>query len=568
MKNFTTKIVSGKGTEYSLAKPAVAMINSKNCVNCGECRKSCPVEAISEQQRVICRVCPECTSRPTLTLNEMYSLATAKACTTACPLGTSPQGYINLAKAGKFEKAYQLVWETNPLPSVCARICHHPCEQACKRGILVDEPIAIRSIKRFLSEKVKWNPEPYPSIYEEHVAIIGSGPAGLTAAHYLAQMGYKVTVFDSATEAGGMLRRGIPEFRLPRDVVSREIEHLEEAGIEFKLSTKINKVDLEKLKNEYDGIIIATGAPNSKELNIEGRRMEGVMTALNFMERINNGQDIWRHPGQTFNLDGEVVVIGGGSVAIDTARTALRIGAKRVTVICLECGEEVPCHSWELDEAREEGVIIMEGYSPQRFVGSHPKLEGVEVCRVISCKKDQDGKISVEIDNNDKRIVPADWAIVAIGQAHDAIWNAANDEYIAFAGDVKSQACSVVDAMASGKKAAGQIDAFLRERVLKDPLSLRTLNEASPIEKIYPATRLKTKRPEIPMLSKEYRVNSFEEVEGCLDDIAASEEVLRCLGCGYQEVDSDKCIGCGVCQKICPKGDVITMIAVLGGGVK
>ena len=563
MKTVTAKIISSNGTEYIFEKEAVASINPKNCVNCGKCREVCPVGAISERQRTICRVCPECTGKPALTLDDMYSLATEKACTTACPLGISPQGYVNLAGAGKLNEAYELIWEKNPLPSVCARVCHHPCEQACKRGILVDEPIAIRSIKRYLGEKVDWKPVPYPKLYEEKIAVIGAGPAGLTAAHYLAQSGYGVTVFDSATEAGGMLKRGIPEFRLDREVVDGEVAKLESAGITFKLNETINKYSFDKIKAEFDAIVVATGAPNSKELRIDGWRMEGVMTALDFMEHVNNSQDVWRHPGQIFKFDdAEVVVIGGGSVAIDSARTAVRLGARKVTAICLESGEDIPCHKWELEEAEEEGVVLMQGYAPQKFVGTHPELAGVEVAKVRNFSKDENGQISFEIDKDSTEIVKADWVIVAIGQAPDSIWDELDGDKVFFAGDVKSKACSVVDAMASGKKIAGDVDKCLRDRGLKDPLSLRQLFDASLDQKIYPATRRKTPRPERPLLSAEIRKHTFDEVEGCFDDNALLAETQRCLGCGYQEVDADKCIGCGICQRLCPKGDAITLVAV------
>jgi len=568
IKMGSVKILSGEGKGFTVEKTAVAHINPRNCVNCGTCRELCPMEAISESQRVICRICPECTEQDAMTFDEMYEFTTKAACTMGCPLGISPQGYINLTRSGKLEEAYKLVWDKNPLPSVCARICHHPCEQVCKRGVLVDEPIAIRSIKRYLGEKTTFRAEKYPRLYEERIAVIGAGPAGLTAGHYLSRAGYEVTVFESATEAGGMLKRGIPEFRLDRSVVDEEVTNLENAGLAIRLNERINKHSLEKIQKEYDAVIVAAGAPNSKELKIEGWRLSGVMTAMDFMEQVNHRQEIRRHPGQIFNLGGEVVVIGGGSVAIDTARAALRMGATKVTAVCLECDEEIPCHPWELKEAEDEGITLIQSHSPTRFVGTYPKLEGVEVCKVTSFSKDGKGKISCELDENDTMTIKADWAIVAIGQAPDTMWSSLKGDRVYFAGDISKSACSVIDAMASGRKVALNVDTDLRGRTLKDPMDTHELHSAPLSEKIYPYNRRKSIRPEIPMLAAESRIHSFDEVEGGFDDEAAQMEVLRCLRCGYQVVDEERCIGCGICQRECPEGDVITMEPVAKGGEK
>ncbi len=364
-----------------------------------------------------------------------------------------------------------------------------------------------------------------------------------------------------------MLKRGIPEFRLDRSVVDREIANLEDAGLNISRGELINKFALEKIKKEFDVVIVAAGAPNSKELKIEGWRMNGVMTAMEFMQQTNNNQEIMHHLAQSFEVDGEVVVIGGGSVAIDTARAARRLGAAKVTVVCLECGDDVPCHSWEMEEAKEEGIEVLEGHSPSRFVGGvNLKLEGVELCKVTSFEKDSCGKICFTTDNEDRTVVKADWAIVAIGQRADSIWSDISGENIFFAGDVSSSACSVIDAMASGRKASFKADAYLRGRELKDTVENHQLFEAPLNEKVYPQNRRKTLRPERPLLAVEDRINSFAEVEGSFNDMQARQEALRCLHCGYHSVDEDKCIGCGICQKMCPKGDVITMKSFDKGG--
>ena len=308
-----------------------AYIDPSKCINCGTCRENCPANAITEQQRQICRICPTCTGRPGMSVGKMKSLPAETSCTTKCPLGISPQGYLGLTKR-KYDEAYELIWKKNPLPAVCARVCHHPCEEGCKRGIIVDEPIKIREIKRYLSEKTDYQPKPYQTIYEERIAVIGSGPAGLSAAHCLASAGYDVTVYESSTEAGGMLVRGIPTFRLEREVVREQIQKLVDAGLKIKLNAKVNQFTIADMKTEYDAIIVAAGTPQSRELTIPGFRLSGIMTAMNFMERINNGQKLRRHLGQLFNFEnGQAVVIGGGSVAMDCARAAIRLGASKVT---------------------------------------------------------------------------------------------------------------------------------------------------------------------------------------------------------------------------------------------
>ncbi len=565
----TSEKILGKTLKKNVTKDIVASIDSSKCVNCGICREVCPGDAIEEYQRQICHICPTCTAIPGVSVGKMKSLPTETSCTSQCPLGISPQGYIGLTKAGKYEEAYELIWKKNPLLSVCARVCHHPCELGCKRGILVDEPIKIREIKRYLSEKVDYQPKKYVAMYEEKVAIIGAGPAGLTAGHYLASLGYEVTIYDEAHEAGGMLIRGIPEFRLNRNVVKKEIQKLVDAGLNIQLDTKINKYSIEELKSEYDVIIMAVGTPKSKELRIDGWRNAGIMTAMDFMERINNKQNMRRHVGQLFEFkDGRAVIIGGGSVAVDCARTALRVGASQVTVVCLEEGDALPAHAWEIDEAKEEGIEFVEGYSPVEFKAElFPTLNSVRFEKVKSMGKNEQGQFVVETDSSDILEIPCEWVVEAIGQRKDDMWNDIEEDGIFFAGDVVSSKCSVVDAMASGKEAAYKVDSLLRGRTLKETqLGTDRLRLAPVNEKLFPYNFRKTLRPKTPMVSAKHRVHSFNEVEKAFNDEQAYVEVDSCLGCGYSGVDVEKCLGCGICQQLCPKGDVITMVGK--GGVE
>lgn len=572
-KKMTEKeVVLGKAIKKSIVPTdqVVASINTAKCINCGTCRENCPEGAIDEFQRTICHVCPTCTEIPGISVGKMKSLPTEMSCTTKCPLGISPQGYLGLTKAEKYDEAYELIWSKNPLPSICARICHHPCEEGCKRGILVDEPIKIREVKRYLSEKVDYKPKKYVTLYEERIAIIGAGPAGLSAGHYLASAGYDVTLYDAADEPGGMLLRGIPEFRLDRQVVRDEIQKLVDAGLKIELNHKLNQFSVEEMKTEYDAIIVATGTPNSKELFIEGWRNAGIMTAMNFMEHVNNKQKLRRHLGQLFQFEnGKAVIIGGGSVAMDCARTAIRTGASKVTVVCLEEGDAVPAHKWEMEEAVEEGIEIIEGYSPVEFCSElFPTLNGVKFEKVTFIGRDENNQFKVDTNAEDTLFVPCDWCVEAIGQARDSIWDDIMQDGIYYAGDIHSNKCSVIDAMASGREVAFEVDKQLRGRALKDPVALKTerLKEAPVGEKLFPYNFRKIMRPETPLQKVEERVNNFKEVESVFSDEEAYRESDCCLGCGYEAVDEEKCVGCGVCQKLCPKGDVITLVAK--GGVK
>ena len=546
-----------------------ALINPEKCINCGICRDNCPVNAIKENQRIICHSCSVCTEKPGFSPTRSEELATECSCTTACPLQVSPQGYIGLAKLGLYHEAFDTIWAKNPLPAVCGSVCHHPCEDACKRGIIVDSPIKIRDIKKYLAVSEEANVKKYKPIYDETVAVIGAGPAGLTAGHYLASMGYEVTVFEGSNEAGGMLKQGIPEFRLDRELIDQDIKRLTDAGLDIRLGFRIDKYMMEEIRNEYDIVIVAAGTPTSKELKIPGWRLAGVMPAVSFMQQVNNGAQLRRHLGQIFEFDGgEAVVIGGGSVAMDVARTAKRVGASKVTVVALECGEEFPAHHWEKAEAIEEGIVIIEGYSPIEFMTDlFPRINGVKFAKVTSFKKDVDGKINFTIDETAAMEVRADWVVQAIGQSADDLWNDYSDaKDVIFAGDIASNKCSVVDAMASGRKAAIDADALLRGREMKNDLASHELELAPVMQRIYPYNRRKVIRPTVDTLAPEERLNSFDEVVGILTEEQLLTEAVSCLACGYEVVDSKECVACGVCQKLCPKGDVITMVAK--GGTK
>lgn len=547
---------------FELQRDFVAHIDTSKCVNCGICREHCPVEAITEAQRWICRVCPECGDKPVMRLDEIDKFTTKQSCTTACPLGISPQGYIGLTRNGKSEAAYRLIWEKNPLPSVCGHICPHPCEDVCKRGVLIDNPLAIRGIKRYLGEKVNYTLPKYPRLYDERIAVIGAGPAGLSTGHFLSTLGYDVTLFEGNMEPGGMLVRAIPEFRLNRADIHKDIQKLQEAGLKIQCSSRISKKAIADLQAEYDAVVVAAGTPHGKEITwVPKWNYDAVYTAIQFMDFANNDQNTYRMPNQNFEIENKAgIVIGGGSVAMDAARTALRLGAKKVTVVSLESGKDLPALPSEREEAEAEGVAFMAGYSPKAYTGRVNTLEGIDFVKVNSFSKDADGKINFTTDDSALMHLDTDFCIVAIGQYADDLYPKADGQTVFYAGDIAGGKSSVIDAIASGRKAAFDIDAAIQKRELRNAKIDHELVQAPRNEKIYPCNRRKIQHHPRPMLDPQTRTKNFAEVEQTYTDKEASQEALRCLACGYSEINTDKCIGCGICQTLCPQRDVITMV--------
>jgi NADPH-dependent glutamate synthase beta subunit-like oxidoreductase len=538
-----------KQLALQIDQKSVSAIDGYRCVNCGKCEEYCPVDAVHEHQKEVCHVCPDCTEKKAMTVDQMYDLR-SESCALACPLGISPQGYIQLAHSGKWKEAYDIMYDKNPLTTICGYICHHPCEEVCKRGTLVDEPLKMRSLKRFIGEMfIDEPPTAYPRIHDKHIAIIGAGPAGLTAAHWLSKKGYKVTVFEQSGEAGGMLLRGIPDFRLNKDIARKEIKRLEQAGIKFKFNAKIHTKDIDDLLKNYDKIVVSTGLQIAKKPPIEGWRTENVLFAVNLMEKVNSGQEV--------KLHGNCVVIGGGSVAMDTARTALRLGAENVTVVSLECGDDKPAYNWEIAEAKEEGIEFIEGVAPIRFLGGSYNLTGIECIQVQDlCTETFEYK---GVPGTEKTL-SADFAIIAVGQISDNDWEAQDN--VILAGDLAGGECSVIDAMASGRAAALQIDNELAGRDYEEYVVNREVLPGEREYKIYPATRQKLQFKGVQKIDTECRKKSFELVEMPLVKDDAKLDAVRCMSCGYRKVDTELCLGCGVCQKVCPKGDVISMIAI------
>jgi len=396
-------------------------------------------------------------------------------CKATCPAHVSIQGFIALMNQGKYAEALKLFKEEHPFPSSCGRVCHHPCESACTRGD-ADEPLAIQYLHRYLAELDFESDTPYlPDVAEkrdEKIAIVGSGPAGLTAAYYMAQKGYGVTIFEKLPVKGGMMAVGIPEYRLPKAELAKEIAVIENLGVEIQTSVEFGKdVTLESLKNDgYSSLFMATGLHGSRGLGVKGEDMDGIIKCTDFLRDAALGK--------AEKLSGKVMVIGGGNVAVDVSLTAKRLGADDVTMVCLEKRDEMPAWDYEIEEALEEGINIVNSLGPLRFLGEGNNANEVEFQECTSVF-DEDGRFNPQYDDCVLTSYEADTIIVAIGQMGELDY--ADKEGIALTppggfeadpltlqtpidwvfagGDAFYGPKSVVDAIASGKEAAetGQI---------------------------------------------------------------------------------------------------------------
>jgi NADPH-dependent glutamate synthase beta subunit-like oxidoreductase/coenzyme F420-reducing hydrogenase delta subunit len=506
-------------------------------------------------------------------------------CRKACPAGVNVQGYVSLIAQGKSQEALELIRKYIPFPSVCGRVCFSPCEDACTRRN-IDEAVSIRALKRLVADYENLmakaeKPKPIAPTHSEKVAIIGAGPAGLTATYELVKTGYSVTVFEKSSKPGGMLRECIPEYRLPKRVLDAEIDYIKALGVEIRTSIVIGKdIPLDELfKQGYKAIFIATGADKCLSLNVEGETLDGVFHSLEFLKDVNTGKRVL--------LVEKVAIIGGGNVAVDAARTAKRLGAKEVTIIYRRSEEEMPAHKKEVDEARLEGVKFYFLAAPKKILGEDGKVVGIECVKMTLGPEDETGRRRPIPVEGSEFIFPADAIIVAIGETTDlsflpsGIQATKRNTIVAdnltletslpsvFAGgDAVNGPTSVIDAIAAGKGAAVSIDRYLRGE------DLRAGREEQVVETTWvPQDAVLEKKPrqQMPSLQPEQRVANFDEVELGFDAVTGVREATRCLSCGPCEqclekeelcepdevvVDEDKCIGCANCEKICQFGAV------------
>ena len=569
------------GLVRSLRKPSSPLADTDRCVNCGVCILVCPTGAKYEVQREICRLCPDCAQGPLMLPREMEDL-TARSCAAACPLGHYPQGYVNMVARGDWEAAWELVSAVNPLPGVLGRICTRPCEEECKRGILIDKPLPIRAIKREIADWAHSRGLKAQRVYRRHidarVAVVGAGPAGLTAAVELARLGYRVTVFEAGPAPGGMLRLAVPSFRLPEEVWRREFAEALAEGIDlvYGVSVGTSPTLQELLDDGFKAVVLAMGASRGKKLDIPGRDYQGVYSALDFMRAVKCGMPL--------EVGERVAVIGGGSVATDVARTALRKGAREVRMICIEEECDLPALSWELEEARREGVQIIAGYAPLRIESSWMRAEEVVLARVREICCGAAGDLHAEIDEGQEMSIPADTVVFAVGQAVEAgalermglrttpsgspqmeEGSASTSLRGVFAaGDMVTAQGALVEAMASARRAARAVDSYLGGRVYEP--KARPPSRAPREEKIYPVRLEKAEPLSLPRLAVREALAGYDEVDLSPGTTRLEEDARRCMRCGYVRIDHQLCVGCAGCMEVCPAGDVLTMGAPLMGG--
>jgi NADPH-dependent glutamate synthase beta subunit-like oxidoreductase len=396
-------------------------IDVVKCSGCGDCVQACPVELRNEfEQGLNTRKATYKRFPQAIPGAFAISKGARPPCKLNCPAGCNGQGYVALCSKGKYLEAFNHIKQWIPLPAAVGRICHHPCEQACNRSD-VDEPIGIAPLKSFIADTVRQKriegsipPEEKPVIdpAKAKIAVVGSGPSGLTCAYDLAKHGYPVTIFEAASQPGGQLQSAIPKYRLPPDVLAADIQGIIDLGIELKLNSPINdRQSLKDLKaHGYQAIYLAIGAQKSRSLPIPGVQLPGVLLALDLLRDVNFGKEV--------QIGKSVVVVGGGNVAMDVARTARRLGATEVQAVCLESRKEMPAHSWEIEEAEEEGIVIHNSWGPTQITGKDGRVTGIVFQRCTSVF-DKDKRFNPTYDPKVTKAFDCDTVVIAIGQATD-----------------------------------------------------------------------------------------------------------------------------------------------------
>jgi len=492
-------------------------------------------------------------------------------CQTNCPVHTDVEGYINLIRDGDFNGAHRLIRETNPFPAVCGRVCQHWCERGCNRA-KIDKSVSIMSLKRSATDYSRNSFELPAQRYgtREKIAIIGAGPTGLTAAHDLAKLGYRPTVFESFPNPGGMMRYGIPAYRLPREVIDFEVEYIKRLGVEVRYNTVVGKdIQLKELQNEYKAVLIAGGAHKSAKLDVPGEEMMGVYHGATFMRYVNLGESLPQMAGKV------VAVIGGGFTAMDVSRSAIRLGAKTVYIVYRRTRAEIPVNEKEIVEAEDEGIIFRYLEAPLEVVSKDgAKVSGLRVIKNKLGAPDASGRRKPEPIPGSEFVLDCDYIMPAVSQAPDMSfipessglrlnkWGTLEVDKDTFSSNVPGTfACGdfitgtrdIITVIAEGHRAAISMDAYLRGTKGQYTVEkkLETLEEQIPT-KTANYDIIERKYPENISIPK--RVSSFDEVERTFSKDDAMEEANRCLQCSHSwQYNSETCILCNNCVDVCPQ---------------
>lgn len=568
----------------------VAHVKTENCVACGRCVEYCPAGAVKLGQKLCTKDGPmeypkhelpdtvkwgpekwDEDYRDSNRIN-CYDTGTAP-CKTACPAHIAVQGYLKKAAQGKYREALALIKKENPFPAVCGHICNRRCEDACTRGT-IDQAVAIDEVKKFIAKQDltaenRYIPPIIPPttgrLFEEKIAIIGGGPAGLSCAFYLAEKGYKPTVFEKNEKPGGMLVYGIPSFKLEKDVVEAEIDVMRQMGVEIKCGIEVGKdITLEELRKQgYKAFYLAIGCQGGRKANIQGEDAEGVMTAVDFLRTVGDNQN--------YPVEGRTVVVGGGNVAIDVARTASRCGASEVSMFCLEGRDIMPASEEEITEAQEEGITVNCGWGPKEILTENGKVKGIVFKKCLSVF-DENKRFAPKFDEAVTMTVPCERVFLSIGQS--IVWgnllegskvelgrgNGAVADKVTYqtaepdifvGGDVYTGPKFAIDAIAAGKEGAISIHRFVQPHssltIGRNRRQFIELDKSNiQVEEYDNSSR------QIPGMRKDIDAHkSFRDAKETFTEEQVRKETARCLGCGASVVDENKCIGCGVCTTKC-----------------
>ncbi|MBQ7531980.1 MAG: FAD-dependent oxidoreductase [Paludibacteraceae bacterium] len=572
----------------------VAKVDPKNCVACGRCVEYCPAGAVKLGQKLCTKHGeqtypkqelpdaskwgPEKWDEDYRDKNRINCYPTGTSpCKTACPAHIAVQGYLKKAAEGKYREALELIKRENPFPAVCGRICNRRCEDACTRGT-IDNPVAIDAVKKFIAEQdLKAETRFIPEVnicsnvqdrWEEKIAIIGGGPAGLSCAYYLATMGYKPTVFERNEKPGGMLRYGIPSYKLEKDVIDAEIDIMREIGVEIRCGVEVGKdITIAELRKQgYKGFYVAIGCQGGRLPGIEGDTLQGTTTAIDFLHDANCGQ--LADGKKTAPLkDKRVVVVGGGNVAIDAARVALRSGALQVTMLSLETEDIMPASKEERREAREDGVVINPGWGPKEVKGEEGKVKGITFKKCVMVF-DEQHRFAPKFDENELLTLDADMVIFAIGQTvvlkdllkdtkveffrgvfpvADKLTYQTAEPDIFVGGDVFTGPKFAIDAIAAGKEAAESLHRFVQHGHMTIGRNRRDFIELNKQDIVVESYDNGSRQDP----GVEPKKNPFADYHKTLTEEQVRKETARCLGCGASVVDQNRCIGCGVCTTKC-----------------